>query len=158
MKVWRIGRARHAPTGSAAFGGEGGLSFDGRWHSRGKPIVYTASTESLAKLEALVHYQPILGASLVVIEATLPDDLVAALATALPAGWDAVPDTGAARPIGDAWLTSASSLALEVPSLHSAAEKNVLINPGHPDFSQIRIGPPKPFSFDPRLLDPRLRR
>ena len=158
MKVWRVARARHAPTGSAAFSGAGGLSFDGRWHSRGRPIVYAASAESLAKLEALVHYLPVLGAALVIVEAVLPDDLVATLATALPAGWDAVPDTGAARPIGDAWVISGSSVALEVPSVHSAAEKNVLINPSHPDFSQIEIGVPRAFSFDPRLLDPSARR
>jgi RES domain-containing protein len=158
VKVWRIAPARHAPTGRAAFSGAGGLSFDGRWHSRGKLIAYAASGESLAKLEALVHYQPVLGAALVIIEATLADDLVATLATALPPGWNAVPDTGAARPIGDAWLTSGSSLALEVPSIHSTAEKNVLINPTHPDFSRMKFAVPTPFSFDPRLLDPTLRR
>jgi RES domain-containing protein len=157
VKIWRITRKRHAPTGSAAFNGAGGLSFEGRWHSQGKPIAYAASSESLAKLEALVHYQPVLSAALVLVEATVPDELVARLAAGLPASWNEVPDTGAARPIGDAWLRSGSSLALEVPSIHSTAEKNVLINPSHPDLSQIKFGVPAPFSFDPRLLDPSLR-
>ena len=156
MKVWRIIRKGHAPTGSAAFSGAGGLSSEGRWHSQGKPIAYAASSESLAKLEALVHCQPVLSAALVIVEATVPDELVARLAVGLPAGWDEAPDTGAARPIGDAWLKSGSSLALEVPSIHSAAEKNILINPGHPEFSQLGIGVPAPFFFDPRLLDPTL--
>ena len=29
-----------------------------------------------------------------------------------------------------------------------AAEANVLINPAHPDFSQLVIGDPLPFAFD----------
>ena len=154
MKIWRIIRKRNAPTAGAAFGGAGGLSSDGRWHSEGKPIAYAASSESLAKLEALVHWRPVLSVALVIVEATIPDDLVAKLAAGLPAGWSSVPDTGAARPIGDAWLRSGSSLALEVPSIHSAAEKSILINPNHPEFSQLQIGVPAPFFFDPRLLDP----
>jgi RES domain-containing protein len=157
VKIWRITRKRHAPTGSAAFSGTGGLSSDGRWHSQGKLIAYAASSESLAKLEALVHSRPVLSVALVIVEATVPDELVAKLAAGLPPGWSSVPDSGAARPIGDAWLRSGSSLALEVPSIHSSAEKNVLINPSHPEFSQLQICVPAPFFFDPRLLDPTVR-
>jgi RES domain-containing protein len=157
VKIWRLTRAKHAPTGAAAFTGAGGLDSEGRWHSRGRPIVYSASGESLAKLEALVHYQPVLRAPLVMIEATLPDGLVAAVAT-LPPDWNAVPDTGAARSVGDAWLVSGSSLALEVPSVLATDEKNILLNPSHPDFSKVTIGAPVAFFFDPRLLDPSLRK
>ncbi len=158
MKVWRIARKRHASTGSAAFNGAGGLASEGRWHSRGKPIVYAASSESLAKLEALLHCRPVISAALVIVEATVPDDMVARLAAGLPAAWSEVPDTGEGRAIGDAWLRSGTSLALEVPSIHSAAEKNILINPSHPGILQIEIGEAAPFFFDPRLLDPSLRR
>jgi RES domain-containing protein len=76
----------------------------------------------------------------------------------LPVGWDAVPDGGAVRAIGDAWLASGSSLALEVPSVLSNEEKNILIDPSHPDFPRMTFGAPVAFSFDPRLLDPSLRR
>ena len=41
---------------------------------------------------------------------------------------------------------------LEVPSAIVEDESNYLINPGHPDFSLLEIGEPKPFEFDPRLL------
>ena len=51
-----MARAAHARTGALAFDGTGGLHGSGRWHSRGRRIVYTASSESLAKLEALVTY------------------------------------------------------------------------------------------------------
>jgi RES domain-containing protein len=151
VKLWRVARAAHARTGPAAFSGIGGLSVDGRWHTRGRPIVYTARTESLAKLEALVHFKPAIAPRLVLVEATIPDALVAILRGAPPGGWDAVPDNGAARSVGDSWLQSASSLALEVPSVHSRSETNVLINPAHPDFAHLVIGTPMPFAFDQRL-------
>ena len=157
MKLWRVARAAHAPSGTTAFDGSGGLSVDGRWHTRGRPIVYTARTESLAKLEALVHFKPAIAPRLVLVDATIPDALVATLRGALPPGWDDVPDSGAARSVGDSWLQRGSSLALEVPSVHSSIETNVLINPAHPDFAQLVIGNPVPFAFDRRLIDPSLR-
>ena len=152
MKLWRVARAAHSASGRAAFKGIGGLSVDGRWHTRGRLIVYTARTESLAKLEALVHLKPAIAPRLVLVEATIPDALVATLRGALPTGWDDVPDSGAARPVGDSWLQGASSLALEVPSIHSNNETNVVINPAHPDFAQLAIGNPVPFAFDQRLI------
>ena len=157
MRLWRVARAAHAPSSTAAFDGIGGLSVDGRWHTRGRPIVYTARTESLAKLEALVHLKPAIAPRLVLVDATIPDALVATLRGALPAGWDDVPDSGAARSVGDSWLQSGSSLALEVPSVLSSTETNVLINPAHPDFAQLVIGNPVPFTFDHRLVDTGVR-
>jgi RES domain-containing protein len=67
------------------------------------------------------------------------------------------PDSGAARSVGDSWLQSGPSLALEVRSVHSTSETNVLINPAHPDFARLVIGNPVPFAFDRRLIGPRRR-
>jgi len=94
---------------------------------------------------------------LVLVDATIPDALVATLRGPPPAGWDDFPDSGTARSVGDSWLQGGSSLALEVPSVHSSSETNVLINPAHPDFVQVVIGNPVPFAFDRRLIDPSLR-
>ncbi|MBI3181139.1 MAG: RES family NAD+ phosphorylase [Myxococcales bacterium] len=79
MKLWRVARAVHASTGAEAFSGSGGAFVDGRWHSRGRLVVYTARTESLARLEALVHFNPTLAPRLVLVEADLPDALVMAI-------------------------------------------------------------------------------
>ena len=120
--------------------------------------MYIARTESLAKLEALVHFKPAIAPRLVLVEAMIPDALVAILRGAPPAGWDDVPDSGAARSVGDSWLQRGSSLALEVPSVHSSIETNVLINPAHPEFAQLVMGDPVPFAFDRRLIDPSKKR
>jgi hypothetical protein len=41
-----------------------------------------------------------------------------------------------------------------VPSAVIEEEMNFLLNPGHPDFSGIRIGTPQAFEFDARLIKP----
>ena len=157
MKLWRVAKAAHSPTGAAAFSGRGGLLADGRWHSRGRLIVYAARTESLARLEALTHFNPAVAPRLVLVEAELPDNLVSRTTGALPADWDAVPDSGAARPVGDSWLLQGASVGLEVPSIHSRSESNVLLSPAHAGFRQLVAGKPVPFAFDRRLNDPKLR-
>lgn len=54
--------------------------------------------------------------------------------------------------IGDAWLKSGRSLVLAVPSALIPEEPNFLLNPRHPDFDLLQIGPVEPFALDPRLL------
>ncbi len=125
-------------------------------HPRATDRVHRADREP-GQLEALVHLKPVIAPRLVLLDVTIPDVLVATLHGALPAGWDDVPDSGAARSVGDSWLQRGSSLALEVPSVHSSSETNMLINPAHPDFAQLVIGNPVQFAFDRRLVHPYLR-
>lgn len=40
---------------------------------------------------------------------------------------------------------------LQVPSALIESESNYLLNPAHPDFQRITLGPERPFTFDPRL-------
>jgi RES domain-containing protein len=88
----------------------------------------------------------------VVIPAFLDSRLVEiAEPTDLPAGWDNVPDTENATAFGDAWQRGRRTLALRVPSVIVPGEHNYLVNPEHPDFARMTIGPPAPVWFDPRL-------
>jgi len=157
VRVWRVARAARARTGPEGFDGSGGLYGPGRWHSTGRRIVYTARSESLAKLETLVHFRPDEAPALVLIEAAIPDETIAGVETPLPAGWDAVPESDVSRAIGDAWLDEGSALCLEVPSVHSRTEMNILVNPAHASFARIVIAEPVPFAFDPRLIEPSRR-
>ena len=61
----------------AAFDGSGGLIRDGRWHKKGHRVVYVASSEALAVLEALVHLTA-LGQvpEYVCVKAHIPEDLL----------------------------------------------------------------------------------
>jgi RES domain-containing protein len=154
MYAFRIAKAPHAD-----LGGKGGLYASGRWHRRGMPIVYTAASRALAILETLAHMDT----------EDVPDDLLILTidgfnevaverveAGALPADWQA-PLHPACMEIGHRWLTSGSSPVLSVPSVMVPEERNLLINPRHPDAGRLRIAEARPFAFDPRLLDPAYR-
>jgi RES domain-containing protein len=72
-------------------------------------------------------------------------------AAVLPAGWNGYPAPPRLRELGDAWIADRKSAVLEVPSAVVPTEKNYLLNPGHPDFAVIALGPPTRFAFDRRL-------
>lgn len=55
--------------------------------------------------------------------------------------------------MGNHWLDEAKGLALRVPSAVIPEEHNYLLNPAHPNFDQIEIGPAEPFAFDSRLIE-----
>jgi RES domain-containing protein len=147
---WRIVKSARAAT---AFDGEGARLYGGRWNSPGLAVVYTAENVSLAALELLVHLQEsALLASYSLLPATFPAGLVSALETAaLPARWNAYPGPARLRELGDAWLAERRSAVLAVPSAVVPAERNYLLNPAHPDFRKVTLGPPQRFAFDRRL-------
>jgi RES domain-containing protein len=55
------------------------------------------------------------------------------------------------RLYGDAWLRSAQSLGLFVPSRVIPLERNILLNPRHPAMTQVTVTLTEPFVFDDRL-------
>ena len=150
-RAWRITKAKHAAT---ALSGEGSFLVGGRWNSRGKRMVYTSQTLSLAALETLIHVDNVgLLADYLYCSIDLPQDIVETLdPSLLSPNWR--DDEGLTRAIGDAWVESGRSAALVVPSAVIESEWNYLIHPNHPDFishPEVRISDFHPFTFDPRL-------
>ena len=152
MRVWRICRKPYVDT---ALDGIGGMYTSGRWHSKGNPIVYTASSAALAVLEVLVHVDPLTApADLRLLAIELPDDLSIEVLEpiTLPEGWHSVPAPAALQILGSSWLTSGRTAALNVPSAVIKVERNFLLNPRHPEVQRVRILSDEAFSFDTRLL------
>lgn len=148
--AFRIGKTRHAHD---ALSGQGALIVGARWHHKGAPIVYCATTLSLAALEVFVHFgmqeKAIAFSS---IEISIPDGLVSILSAAdLPTDWRDVPPPRSTADIGSQWLVNKRSAVLQVPSAVTLGEYNYLLNPAHPDFPKINASPPKPYTFDPRM-------
>ena len=116
-------------------------------------MVYTAQTQSLAALELLVHLDwPALLNRYVLIQVTIDESLILKLELReWPRNWRASPAPARLREIGNAWIESSKSVALQVPSAVVPGESNFLINPRHPDFDRIKIGRALPFRYDPRL-------
>jgi len=69
-------------------------------------------------------------------------------------GWND-DDYRASRAAGDAWLLTAPTAILLVPSVVFHAERNALINPAHNDFARIRMMSIEPVLWDDRLFPPR---
>lgn len=151
VQAWRIVKTRFA---ASAFDGEGAREFGGRFNSVGTPLVYAASSRSLAILEMLVHIGD---------EKVLPSYSICSVefdrsavrkldVQDLPATWQDDPPPPELLAIGDAWVAGHESLVLEVPSVVVPSEANYLINPNHAAFSTLRIGTAQPLTIDRRLL------
>jgi RES domain-containing protein len=150
IRAWRIVRRNHAAT---AFDGEAAKGAGGRWNSPGSAVVYTASSLPLAALEMLVHLPRESSlAKFVSIPVDFDESLITEPKTRLPPDWRVYPAPISTMTIGDAWLHSKASPVLRVPSVLIPEESNFLLNPAHPDFAKLRIGTPKDFWFDQRLI------
>jgi RES domain-containing protein len=116
-------------------------------------VAYASESLALATLEYLAHIdRSLVPADLVSISAVVPDDGIETLdIAALPIDWRASPPPIRLRELGDEWVATAKSLALRVPSVIVPSESNILINPHHPRFAEVRSDLPKPIVLDPRL-------
>ncbi|MFI4985904.1 MAG: RES family NAD+ phosphorylase [Alphaproteobacteria bacterium] len=144
----RIGDSRF-PLFSAA----GSLGRPGRWHSGRLPVIYAAASFAGAMLERLAQVGtdalPLFTASIII---RIPRGVAIeiALETDVP-GWDA-PDKRASRAFGERWLRERRTAVLTVPSVVARLERNLLINPAHPDFEAITATEPVPVIWDARLF------
>jgi RES domain-containing protein len=151
MKAWRLSRFDSA---QRTFDGEGARLFPGRWNSRGVHVVYASEHLSLATLEVLVHVRiDQVRVAFHAFEITIPDALVEVVADEqLPRGWDAAAIARATREFGSSWAREGRSVALSVPSVIIKQERNLVLNPLHPDVVKLEIARPTRFRFDERLL------
>lgn len=150
IQAYRIVREKFTAT---AFTGEGAAVTSGRWNSSGIRMGYTSATASLAALETLVHLNPAMRFSYHLFAIEFDERLVEIIPpTLLPPDWREQPPPPSTQQIGDAWIKSARSAVLEVPSVIIPGESNYLLNTSHPDFKSIRIGKPEAFSLDQRLM------
>jgi RES domain-containing protein len=134
--------------------GEGAARYANRWNSKGVRVAYTSISRSLAVLEMLVHVtRDTFPADPVLIPIEVPDELIAELKI-LPDHWNEYPHRQTSRDAGGRWVREARSAALLVPSAVLPSERNLLINPRHPDFSRILVNRPEEGGLDPRLFQP----
>ncbi len=153
MILYRFCQKRWAAT---AWSGIGAVNNSvARWNHPGTPMVYVATSVSLAMLEVLVHVQDESILSLYqLMSIEIPDKHIVRLDLQdLPANWNALVPGRATKQIGSDWYQGASSVALMVPSAVVPMEFNVLVNHEHPAFvTCLKSVKNLSFSFDPRLL------
>lgn len=151
MRVWRICREPYA---ADALVGRGGLFASGRWHTRGRPIVYTSGSLALAALEVLVHVDKgTMPEDLVQLEIDVPDDLdiLRIAIRALPKNWQTYPAPPDLQRQGNDWLSTGATPVLQVPSSVIPEESNFLLNPQHANARKLTIVSTRRFAYDSRL-------
>jgi RES domain-containing protein len=152
MDIWRICRSKHEVS---AFSGRGAEKTGGRWNHKGHAMVYASENLSLAALELFVHVSPgTMPADLVSIRGQLPGSVSIEQIdeVALPDNWRVYPTPAELQRLGTGWLRGQTSLVLIVPSAINPLERNILLNPAHPEISQLRLEAGRPFHFDPRMF------
>jgi len=146
--LWRI-------SNHLSLAGGGALRTPGRWHSRGRRVVYCAQNPAAALLEILVHFEidiQDLPVRYRLLKIHAPDDVPVEHVSVdqLPSDWPEKTDV--TRALGDGWLARGSAALLIVPSAIAPETFNVLLNPSHPDAKRFTIVNAKEHAIDPRLL------
>jgi RES domain-containing protein len=117
-------------------------------------MIYASEHYSTAMLEKLVHGSGQLPPNQHFITITIPNGIgYEVLNPASLPDW--YMEAGIASKVyGDAWQQEKRSLILIVPSVVARIEKNILINPEHPEFPRIDRSLHQPVWWDKRLFAP----
>lgn len=150
MVVWRLCREEYAD-----LSGLGASLYGGRWNSPGHPVVYTASSLALAFVEIIPGLRkdsiPKGFVSLYInIKGNVSTKEI--MLDEFPPHWEKEKARHWFVETGNQWLQNRRELLLVVPSAIIPEEKNILINPLHPEIGNVEITTMKPFSVDPRFI------
>jgi len=136
------------------FDATGSTLAPGRWNTPASPVIYTSEHYSTALLEKLVRGSGRLPPNQHFVTVTLPRGLsYEVFSTPSLPGWDAMPPT-VSRAFGERWCLERRSAVLLVPSAVARLDRNILINPAHPEFSTITASLHEPVFWDRRLFGP----
>ncbi|MBB4226200.1 RES domain-containing protein [Rhizobium mongolense] len=115
-------------------------------------MIYSSQHCSTAVLEKLVHGSGRLPPSQHYVEIISPHGLTyEVFSPPTLSDWDAMPAT-VSKKFGEQWCLERRSAILQVPSVVARLDHNVLINPAHPEFPQIRASLHQPVYWDRRLF------
>ncbi len=150
MTVFRVSPPHYAEDLSGA----GAEKIGGRWNRVGSPVLYTAENISLALLEKIAHSNSKMLSwtySITIIHIPENSDFQTIEVQSLPKNWTRLDYAEHTLELGRQWLESKKTLAMKVPSAVNSFEKNILLNPRHPNFGQVEILGIEEFHFDTRF-------
>ncbi len=133
------------------FEGTGAALYGDRWNPPGKPVIYASTSFACAMLERLAQTGTgRMPKNQVGVVIEIPDDLIIEHAPFDYA--TGLPPLSESRAFGDLWLTERRAPVLTVRSAISRYDRNVLINPAHPDFARIVCSEAEPMVWGERLF------
>jgi len=104
--------------------------------------LYGSVHRSLCGLETLVHTPlKLIPQNLMLITIRLPESAKIRVIeeSELPASWNSFPYDSFTQHMGDELLNTAEYLAIQLPSSVMHEEHNMMLNPNHRNFNQIRV-------------------
>jgi RES domain-containing protein len=147
MQAWRI-----AHRAFPIMDGGGSARHPGRWNGPNQRAIYCGGSFAITLLERLCYAA--LGRvpnTDVCVEIDVPDALVEHFEPAADPRWER-PRSAVAKAFGARWFASRRSAALVVPSAVARRDRNVVINPEHPDFTRVTWSAPEAIFWDHRLF------
>lgn len=148
LTCFRIGDPKGA---FPIYDSQGARLYPGRWNTPASPIIYTSEYYSTALLEKLVHGSSVMPPNQHYIRITIPNGTrYEIFQTADHPGWDGKREVICKR-VGLDWVKEQRSAILIVPSIPARLDRNILINPAHPDAAAITHDLPAPIWWDERL-------
>jgi RES domain-containing protein len=117
--------------------------------------VYAAGSRALAQLEKRVHCNGVEPPNMALLRLDLADGaklLSVVDDIGLRSSWR--DHEASTQALGNAWILGGASLGLWVPSYVEPRERNLLLNPDHPQYStHVAVVVEDPdFHFDPRMF------
>lgn len=155
MRIFRLTKTSYVNDLS----GEGARLYSGRWNRRGDALLYFSEHLSLCVLELLTRMDfEFLAADYSFFEAELPSSLISTLKKpeAISEKWRANPPISFTQDYGSTWIQKSRTLALKVPSAVLPNESNILINPNHKQFSEVKIVRKAILNLDSRVFNAKL--
>jgi len=154
IELWRI--AASTPGYRANdLSGTGAAVTGGRWNEPNIAVVYTSTSRALACLETIAHLDAAtLPLNRYLVRIVVPFSLWTSREildlSVLPPDWNARPASIASIALGSDWLRNTRSALLDVPSVIVPEERNVLINPGHPEAGAVSADIIRLWDYDRR--------
>ena len=150
MIVFRIDRAKRK---KELLSGVGAEKVGGRWNRIGTRAVYTSQNISLAYLEIVMHLDisEDLPDDRILVHIEIPDTVEILEEKKMPKNWNSFPYSEDTQRVFTRFCKENKGAVLKVPSAIVKSEYNYIINPLHPDASQIKVIKTERFLFDKRL-------
>ena len=151
MRLWRISNYND-------LSGAGGLKASGRWHEKGRQVVYTCDHPASALLEVMVHLEidfEDLPTTYQLLEIDVPDDVAiesVTIASMEKVSQDWKDDPKITRGILLTWFKEVRTAVVVVPSAIMPFARNYLINPRHTDAARISVVQAARYPHDRRLF------
>jgi RES domain-containing protein len=151
VSLWRI-------SNYADLSGVGGLKTSGRWHEKGRHVVYAADHPSSALLEVMVHLEidfEDLPTTYQLLEIDVPNDVACETVSLadlekISQGWK--DDPKITRGLLLPWFEQQRTAVVAVPSAIMPVNTNYIINPKHPEAQRLTVVQAARYPHDMRLF------